>query len=185
MWPLSSGQCNVSKGDGHYAQDWPIKPSHRFSMLSFHPQCQWGRLQGPRTSPNPKSLSPSWRGTATVRETVTRRTASQGDRLREQCLQYNVSLFAGNLNPWLSTAAKQMLTISGQHKTQLWTILSPFGLAETSSELHHCPSLFLLTSPSFPLSFHRWQTCPHSEDLPCLPLLSPLFLSWALLPIHV
>lgn len=56
-------------------------------------------------------------------------------------------LFTGNSNPWLSTAARQMLTISDQHKTQLWAILSPSGLAETSSGLHHC--LSLPTHPSF------------------------------------
>ena len=83
------------------------------------------------------------------------------------------SLFAGNPNPQQPNRCSP--SFLDQPKTQLWAILSPFGLAETSSELHHCLSLFITTSPSFPFSFQRWQTCPHSEGLLGLSLLSPSF----------
>lgn len=50
----------------------------------------------------------------------------------------------------------------------------PMDLPKIFSELYTYPRLFLLSS--FPLSFHRTQTCSRSEGFPCLLLLAPFIL---------
>lgn len=104
--------------------------------------------------------------------TVTGRAASQGDGLRGQRCSTRLTLRRRPQPP----AAQQTLTIvSGRHKTQLWATVSPSGLAETSSELHRCPSLLLPTSPSFPFSFQRRRPAHALKAClacPCSPPLS-------------
>lgn len=121
--------------------------------------------------PNPKPSRPPWRATSAAKNGHRAGSLSRG-RAPGAALQHATHSSPATPAP----SSQQTLTIvSGRHKTQLWATVSPSGLAETSSELHRCPSLLLPTSPSFPFSFQRRRPAHALKAClacPCSPPLS-------------
>lgn len=164
VWPLSSEQWNVSKGDEHYGQDWPIKPFRVCPVLSL-PSTVWvGKIPTTwkqQSSPISEPLRPSEKGTTTSRKTH-KEGSLTGRQPRWAVPLGNASLFPGNPNPWLSMVVAQVLTISGQHQTRPWAI----------SETLWSGYDFLRAAPLMEsLPFTGVRSAQQNKDLLCLSLI--------------
>ena len=143
-------------------------PAVRCARL--HPPCEWGGHQAPRP-PEPQSSRPPWRATRAAKNDHRAGSLPRG-RARGSACGMRLTL---RRRPQHTEAQQMLTTVSGRHRTQLWAIVSPSGLAETSSELHRGLSLLLPASPSFPFSFQRRRpahTLKPCLACPCSPPLS-------------